>query len=59
MNNAVNTAKIIALTQKIMDLQFYILRIKDQEEISKAKEEIMWIVSEINIIEKDLDQQEQ
>jgi len=46
-----NNREIAKLTQKIMDLQFDLRRLKNPKEISEIKEKIMWLVQEINILD--------
>jgi hypothetical protein len=48
----INNREVSKLTQKIMDLKFDLKYLKKPKEISKIKEEIMWLVEEINLIER-------
>lgn len=46
-----NNREIAKLTQKIMALRFDLKGLKNPKEISRIKEEIMWLVQDINILD--------
>jgi intein-encoded DNA endonuclease-like protein len=52
-----NTIKVYNLSQKVMQLQTYILSIKDEKEISIAKKEIIRLMQELDLVEADLDKE--